>query len=207
LFVSRGSHPRFQKGESIPLKVNVGLSKKIGLPHYGSLGASCHVEVELDSTLLFADLDGFQEKVKRAYLACHQAVNDEIQRQQETGSLNGALAPANGNSDHVRDDRHAGNGNGAEANGNPARNGASGRSESGAYGPSRASSKQLSYARQLAGKIQGLGYRGLENLVGTMFGKPLADLSSFEASSLIDTLKQVVAGSIDLASLEAGAAT
>ena len=188
----------------MPLTVNVGLSKKIGLPQYGSLGASCHVEVELDSTLLFADLDGFQEKVKRAYVACHQAVRDEIQRQQEAGSLNGASAPANVNGDHVRDDRHAGNGNGAEGNGNLARNGASGRSESGTRGPSRASSKQLSYARQLAGKIQGLGYRGLEGLVGTMFGKPLADLSSFEASSLIDTLKQVAAGSIDLASLQEG---
>lgn len=188
----------------MPLTLNVGLSKKIGLPDYGSLGASCHVEVELDSTLLFDDLDGFQQKVKLAYAACHQAVSDEIQRQQEAGNLNGASVPANGN--RVRNDRHAGHGNGSEANGDPARNGAGGRSESGTLGPNRASSKQLSYARQLAGKIQGLGYRGLENLVGTMFGKPLADLSSFDASSLIDTLKQVAAGSIDLASLQEGAA-
>ena len=191
----------------MPLTLNVGLSKKVGLANYGSLGASCHVEVELDNTLLFADLDGFQQKVKLAYVACHQAVSDEIERQHEAGSLNGSPVAANGNGHPSRDDRHAGNGNGAAANGNPARNGDSQRSESGTRGPSRASSKQLSYARQLAGKIQGLGYRGLENLVGTMFGKPLADLSSFEASSLIDTLKKVVTGSIDLASLEAGATT
>jgi len=190
----------------MPLKVNVGLSKKIGLPHYGSLGASCHVEVELDSTLLFADLDGFQEKVKRAYVACHQAVNDEIQRQQVVGKLNGASASVNDNGHHDHGDRVASNGHSKPGNGNPARNGASDRSESGTRGSHRASSKQLSYARQLAGKIQGLGYRGLENLVATMLSKPLADLSSLEASSLIDTLKQVAAGTIDLSSLQEGAA-
>jgi hypothetical protein len=190
----------------MPLKVNVGLSKKIGLPQYGSLGASCHVEVELDSTLLFADLDGFQEKVKRAYVACHQAVSDEIQRQQVAGSLNGVSTAVNSNGHHDHGDRVAGNGHGKPGNGNPARNGARDRSDSGSRGSHRATSKQLSYARQLAGKIQGLGYRALENLVATMLDKQLADLSSLEASSLIDTLKQVAAGTIDLASLQEGAA-
>lgn len=35
----------------MPITLNVGLSKKIGLPDYGSLGASCNVQVELDGSL------------------------------------------------------------------------------------------------------------------------------------------------------------
>src|SRR4051812_39387338 len=36
------------KGFSMPLQLNVGFQQKKGLPRYGSLGASCHLEVELD---------------------------------------------------------------------------------------------------------------------------------------------------------------
>src|SRR5436305_1979882 len=69
----------------MPLTLKVGLSKKVGLPDYGSLGVSCNVQVELDATLLLNDADGFQHKVRQAYLACHQAVQDELQRQQQVG--------------------------------------------------------------------------------------------------------------------------
>jgi len=92
----------------MPLTLNVGLSKKIGLPHYGSLGVSCNVQVELDQSLLLHDLDGFHQKVKQAYGACYQAVSDELYRQQHgdagspsstPASVNGNPAPANGNGD------------------------------------------------------------------------------------------------------------
>src|SRR5687767_219737 len=49
--------------KTMPLTLNVGLTKKMGLPDYGSLGASCHVEVELDGSLLQCDLDGFHRHV------------------------------------------------------------------------------------------------------------------------------------------------
>jgi hypothetical protein len=66
----------------MPLKLNVGISKKVGQPDYGSLGASCYVEVELDQSLIFDNLEGFQERVKHAYVTCRQAVSDELGRQQ-----------------------------------------------------------------------------------------------------------------------------
>ncbi len=66
----------------MPLKLNVGLSKKIGQSNYGSLGASCHVEVELDQSLVFDDPEGFQERVTQAYAACRQAISQELDRHQ-----------------------------------------------------------------------------------------------------------------------------
>lgn len=83
------------------LKLSLGIQKKVGLPDYGSLGASCHVEFDLDGTLHDAQLERFHDQVRRAYAACAQAVNDELARQQ-AGS---GAPPAHGQ-------HPSGNGNG-----------------------------------------------------------------------------------------------
>ena len=44
----------------MPLKLTVGLSKKVGLPNYGSLGATCGLEVELPNQVLYADPEAFE---------------------------------------------------------------------------------------------------------------------------------------------------
>ena len=64
----------------MPLRLNVGVSRKVGLPDYGSVGASCHLELEVDAGLLERDLDAFHARVRDAYVAAHQAVHDELAR-------------------------------------------------------------------------------------------------------------------------------
>ena len=66
----------------MPMKLNVGVSRKVGLPNYGSVGASCNLEMELDAGLLEKDLDGFHARIRGAYVAAHQAVHDELARLQ-----------------------------------------------------------------------------------------------------------------------------
>jgi hypothetical protein len=161
----------------MPLKLNVGISKKIGQPAYGSLGASCNVEVELDQSLLFDDVEAFQECVTNAYAACREAVTEELARQQAATTERAAQ-------DRAAAGEHANGQTNGQPNGNHSQ---------------RASQKQISYAQKLAGQIRGLGMRRLEDLTQKMFAKPLADLSCLDASGLIDTLKDLKDGQIDLA--------
>jgi hypothetical protein len=71
--------PQPKKAPTPMLKLNVGTNRKIGQPDFGSAGASCNLELELD-TALFQDLEGLQQVVRRAYAACNQAVQDELAR-------------------------------------------------------------------------------------------------------------------------------
>ena len=86
----------------MPLRLNVGVSKKLGLPAYSSIGASCNLEVELEIGLL-RDLAGFHDQVRDAFVAVQQAVNDELARLQaqaeiaETRPTIAANGPPNGN--------------------------------------------------------------------------------------------------------------
>jgi hypothetical protein len=66
---------------SMPLKLSVGIRKKHGLPNYSSVGAGCHIELELDQSLLVDDPEGFHDRVRRTYAACREAVEAELARQ------------------------------------------------------------------------------------------------------------------------------
>lgn len=189
----------------MPMKLNVGLSKKLGQPDFGSLGASCNVEVELDGSLLRSDLEAFHTHVRNAFTACRQAVHDELARHQAQPINNGTAVSAgnipstsqtngngvqNGNGSHGSTNGNGTNVNGANGNGN------------GSY---RASSKQMEYLQQLARQIKGLGVRRLDTLAQNMFRKPVAGLTSLDASGLIDTLKAIKSGEINLDNALSGA--
>jgi hypothetical protein len=157
----------------VPLKLNVGLSKKIGQPDYGSIGANCQIELEIEQSLLFNDLDGFHDKVRQAFVACNQAVKDELYRQQQSASER-AAAPngSNGNS-------HAQNGNGQ------------GRLPANNQRPRRDNIRAATASQVRA--IEAIAKRRnlqLDEILWNDFGySQPGELSITEASKLIDDLK------------------
>ena len=180
----------------MPLKLTVSLSKKVGLPEYSSVGASCSLECELDLTLLEGDREGLRQRVTAIYDACRQSVHDELARHNGEQVVPESHADTNPAADPVADRVSATPP--AQSNGNGNGNGSEGRP---------ATDKQIDYVHQLSDQVRGLGIRRLESLAQKLFDKPVTALQSFEASVLIDTLKQIKAGSIDLQDALSGVAT
>lgn len=156
----------------MPLRLNVGVSKKLGMPEYSSVGATCNLEVELDLGTL-DDLEGFHERARDAYVACHQAVNDELARLQGQ-TATASVAHANGNGH-----RH---GSGPPVNGASPRRPADDRNR-----PVKSATPNQVKAILAIARCQ---RADLESLLRDDFGvgRP-ENLSLAEASKLIDTLK------------------
>jgi hypothetical protein len=176
----------------MPVRISLGVNKKLGLPAYSSVGASCQLEFEAESSLLREDLKLFFRKVQHAYSACTQAVDEQLARCQGTDlpvpmETARVKSPANGK-------RAATNGNGSPA-------GQQSDAAADRPGAGRASSQQLRYARQLAAQIPDLGIRRLEKLAANMLHKPLAEFSTADASVLLETLRNIRSGAADLDAL------
>lgn len=164
----------------MPLKVNVGLSKKIGLPDYGSLGASCNVEYEADASLLTTDLEGFHRQVKNAFIACKQAVQDELHRHQAPEQA-GQTMPVGQN----------GNGQSPGQNGNghgPARNGQAANAPT--NGQRRTTGRKATVSQLRA--LEAIGNRLQLNIDQWLYEKygirVASELSIADASAAIDEL-------------------
>ena len=52
--------------------------KNYGQPDFGSVGAGCSLEFELDTTLLEKDSTALREQFDLAYLTCRQAVQQQL---------------------------------------------------------------------------------------------------------------------------------
>jgi hypothetical protein len=166
----------------MPLKLNVGLSKKVGLPDYGSLGASCNVEVELDAQLMARDTNQFQQQVRQAFAACSQAVQDELARQ-STASQATASHPS-WNSNGQTNSHHGTSSSGHAGNG-------SSRSDRGKSNGRKATSAQVRAIFAIAGQQQ----IDLAPELRNRFNVDRPDhLSIGDASQFIDELKATSAG-------------
>jgi Tfp pilus assembly protein PilW len=169
------------------MKATVGICRKIGQPDYGSIGATCHVEFDLVQELIQDDPESFHQHVRDAFAACSDAVHEELARQRGSSATETPASP-----------KPASNGNGA-----PHRNG----QQHAIPAAGRASDKQLVYLRQLARLVPAVGLRRLDELAQNVCGKTTVVLSTAEASRLIDSLKAVKAGELDLQEILPGAPT
>ena len=151
------------------LKVNVGFAKKIGQPDYGSLGATCNVEFDLDGGFDNGSSEHFQDAVRRAYGACRQAVEAEIAANRSGPTTNGSVGG-----------QHAEPGN-RVANHTDGNNG----------NVRNATSSQVRAIFAIANRNR----VDLPGLLGSRFGVARPDdLSIRDASSLIDELKNPAGG-------------
>jgi len=59
-------------------KISVGLSKKIGQANYGSFGASCQIELLLDTGEQLGNSLLLQTKISEVFCICKRAVESEL---------------------------------------------------------------------------------------------------------------------------------
>jgi len=60
------------------LKISVGLSKKVGQPNYGSLGASCQIEMEIDTRSWQGGPLLLQTRISEAFGICKASIENEL---------------------------------------------------------------------------------------------------------------------------------
>jgi hypothetical protein len=156
-------------------KINVGLSRKIGQPNFGSLGASCHIDLEIDPQTIGHGPEAIQSQILGAFAICKQAVDTELAKCDQSASVISSQSfPPTQNEPLAQS--HA-----AEP---PAR-----KAATGSAGPTRrpATPAQIKAIHAIAGKA------GIEvaSELGQRFGiRNPQQLSIGQASEMIDHLKQ-----------------
>ena len=77
----------------MPVKLNIGLSRKVGEANFGSRGASVNLEVELDSGIV-SDQQRFQERVRGSFtLKRARSINAELDLPSEGPAIEQPVPP------------------------------------------------------------------------------------------------------------------
>lgn len=87
----------------MPMKLNVGLTRKIGEANYGSRGGSVNIEMEVDSGLI-AEPSKLQDRIRQLFTLVRSSLTEEL----------------NGNSNNHIDDASSKTSNGKTSNPRPA---------------------------------------------------------------------------------------
>ena len=165
----------------MPMKLNVGLSRKVGEPNYGSRGASVNLELELDNSLV-EQPERLRDRIRQLYQLAKASVDEELNA--SGGLSSNGQQPANGNHNGHGIDRYRMNGNGSNG-------GASNSHTSNGHGPRQATTSQVKAIHAIAGRNR----IDVGRLVQDRFNvQHPDDLSISDASTLIDELKAVPAG-------------
>jgi hypothetical protein len=153
----------------MPLKINIGASKKVGEVNYGSRGASVNLELELESALV-NDPPKLQDRIRQLFGLVRLSLAEELNGN-GNGNGNGPSSHPTHDAGHEHHNGGNGNGNGSPQRSNPPR-------------PATQSQVKAIYAITRA---QGLN---VHQVLRDRFnvGKP-EELSIKEASQLIDSLK------------------
>ena len=80
----------------MPLKINVGLSRKIGEPNYSSRGGNVHFEAEVEATLV-RDAEELHKRIRYLFGLAEEALEEQLASppsQAEAALVNGQSTPA-----------------------------------------------------------------------------------------------------------------
>jgi len=67
----------------MPVTLNVGVSRKLGLPDYSSVGASCTLQFELDP-LVLREEPTVQSRIQEAFEICSRAIENQLSTHKAT---------------------------------------------------------------------------------------------------------------------------
>lgn len=161
----------------MPLRLNVGLSRKVGEPNFGSRGASLNLELELDSAIV-GEPERLQERIRELFGLAQQSINEELHGASGAAPVSPPATNVNGNGASDNNRRHT-----------PPRSIANGNGHS--RGQQRGSTIPPATASQIRA-LKAIAERQrltLENVLHQQYGvgDPAA-LTIAQASELIDDL-------------------